>query len=422
MEPVTFASRSLTQSEQNYAQIEKETLSVLFACEKFKDYLYGQNFVVQNNHQPLKAIFSKPLNKAPARIQRFLLRLQPYRFTFKFVPGKDILVADTLSRAFINDSSLEIPEDELNCFVHVINDHDTISKSKLSQFAAETSKDPVLKKLKDYVLNGWPNNRKQVDSAVRPYYNVRDEITLYQDVLLKGDRIIVSSSLREEMRQKIHLGHLGIEKCKARARSTLYWPGMINEIVDVVSNCGACMETRNYQAREKLIPHDVLSNPWEKVGTELFQLRGKDYLIDVDYTSKYFEVSVIPNTLASTAIQHTKSIFARFGIPKIVISDNGPPYPSREYKKFAKEWGFHHDTSSPKYPKSNGLVERTVQTVKRTIRKALKNGNDPCLALLTLRSTPGVDNFPSPAFKLMNRHLRTPLPSIMTEKVSPTVP
>ena len=92
------------------------------------------------------------------------------------------------------------------------------------------------------------------------------------------------SSLREEMRQKIHLGHLGIEKCKARARSILYWPGMINETVDVVSNCGVCMETRNYQAREKLISHDVPSNPCEKVGTELFQLKGKDYLTDVDYT------------------------------------------------------------------------------------------------------------------------------------------
>ena len=154
-------------------------------------------------------------------------------FTFKFVPGKDIPVADTLSRAFINDSSPEIPEHEFNCFVHVINDHDTISNLKLSQFTVETSKDPVLKKLKDHVLNGCPNYRKQVDSAVRPYYNVRDEITLYQDVLLKGDRIIVPSSLHEEMCQKIHLGHLGIEKCKARARPTLFWPGMINEIVDV---------------------------------------------------------------------------------------------------------------------------------------------------------------------------------------------
>ena len=136
--PVAFASRSLTQSEQNYAQIEKEALSVLFACETFKEYLYGQNFTVENDLQPLKAIFSKPLNKAPARIQRFLLRLQPYTFTFKFVPGKDIPVADTLSRAFIDDSNPEISEDELNCFVHMINGHDTISKSKLYEFALET--------------------------------------------------------------------------------------------------------------------------------------------------------------------------------------------------------------------------------------------------------------------------------------------
>ena len=117
----------MTQSGQNYAQIEKETLSVVFACEKFKEYLYGQNFLVENDHQPLKAIFSKPLTKAPARIQRFLLRLQPYMFTFKFVPGKDIPVADTLSRAFLDDFCPEIPESELNCFVHMIKGAVSIS-------------------------------------------------------------------------------------------------------------------------------------------------------------------------------------------------------------------------------------------------------------------------------------------------------
>jgi hypothetical protein len=382
--PVAFASRSLTQSEQNYAQIEKETLSVVCSCEKLKEYLYGQHFVVENDHQPLKAIFSKPLIKAPARIQRFLLRLQPYMFTFKFVPGKDIPVADTLSRAFLDVSNPEIPESELNCFVHMINDQGTISKSKLSEFATETSKDPDLQKLKNCVLNGWPDKARQVDPAVRPYYSFRDEITLYEDVLLKCDRIIVPSSLRDEMRQKIHHGHHGIEKCKARARSTLYWPGMISEIVDIVSKCDACVENRNYQPSEKLIPHEAPSTPWEKVGTDLFQLKNKDYLIVVDYTSKYFEVSALPNTLASTVVQHTKSTFARFGIPKTVVSDNGPQYSSHQYKTFAKEWGFQHDTSSPRYPKSNGFVERAIQTVKKTIKKALKSGDDPCLALLCI--------------------------------------
>ena len=206
---------------------------------------------------------------------------------------------------------------------------------------------------------------RQVDPAVRPYYSFRDEITLYEDVLLKCDRIIVPSSLQDEMRQKIHHGHLGIEKCKAHARSTLYWPGMISEIIDTVSKCDACVENRNYQPSEKLIPHEVPSTPWEKVRTDLFQLKNKDYLTVVDYTSTYFEVSALPNTLASTVVQHTKSILARFGIRKTVVSDNGPQYSSHQYKTFAKEWGFQHDTSSPRYPKSKGFVERAIQTVKK---------------------------------------------------------
>ncbi|CAB4031587.1 Retrotransposable element Tf2 type 1, partial [Paramuricea clavata] len=97
------------------------------------------------------------------------------------------------------------------------------------------------------------------------------------------------------------------------------------------------------------------STPWEKVGTDLFQLKNKDYLIVVDYTSKYFEVSALPNTLASTVVQQTKSIFARFGIPKTVVSDNGPQYSSHQYKTFAREWGFQHDTSSPRYPKRQSV-------------------------------------------------------------------
>ncbi|CAB3995096.1 Transposon Ty3-G Gag-Pol poly [Paramuricea clavata] len=197
-------------------------------------------------------------------------------------------------------------------------------KSKLSEFATETSKDPVLQKLKNCVLNGWPDKARQVDPA-----------------------------------------------------------------------CDACVENGNYQPSETLIPHEVPSTPWEKVGIDLFQLKNKDYLIVVDYTSKYFEEIALPNTLASTVVQHTKSIFARFGIPKTVVSDNGPQYSSHQYKANMRKSG--------------------------TIKNSLKSGDDPCLALLALRSTPGTDNSPSPAFKLMNHHLQTPLPSIKTEKTSPTL-
>ena len=78
---------------------------------------------------------------------------------------------------------------------------------------------------------------------------------------------------------------------------------------------------------------------------------------------------MLPNTLSETVINHTKSIFARHGIPETVISDNGPYFISDKYDKFAKSWGFDHDFSSPEYPKSNGMVERTIQTVNKTLRK-----------------------------------------------------
>ena len=116
--PIAFASRSMQSSEQNYSQLEKETLSIVFACEKFGEYLYGQTFEMCNDHLPLKSIFTKPLSKAPARIQRFLLRLQRYNFDMQYVKGNLLFIPDTLSRASLPDDTQEISEDELNAYIH----------------------------------------------------------------------------------------------------------------------------------------------------------------------------------------------------------------------------------------------------------------------------------------------------------------
>lgn len=164
-------------------------------------------------------------------------------------------------------------------------------------------------------------------------------------------------------------------------------------------------------SEETMIPHKISSEVWSKVGTDLFTLRNKDYLIVADYNTKFFEISELPNTLASTVIAHTKNIFARFGIPKSVISDNGPQFTSQEYKLFSQQWDFAHTTSSPEFPQSNGFIERTIQTVKHSLTKALSSEEDPYLALLALRTTPGKDKL-SPARRLMGRTPRTTVPSV----------
>ncbi len=409
--PVAYASRSLTPAEQNYCQLEKETLSILFACERFHEYLYGRKFQVINDHQPLRSIFQKPLNKSPPRIQRFRLRLQKYDFEFQYVPGKQLHVADALSRAYLSEATSEIPDQDMVYHVHSVISRLPISAARLEQFQKETEKDQTLQKVKRYIMNGWPKSKNDVDPSVKPYYMIRDDLSYVHNLILKDQRIVVPTVLRQEMKETLHTDHSGIERCKRRARDTLYWPGINAHLEDYVASCTTCIEFRNQQQKEKLIPHNIPSEVWSKVGTDLFTLRNKDYLIIADYNTKFFEISELPNTLATTVISHTKNVFARFGIPKSVISDNGPQFASQEYKLFSQQWDFIHNTSSPEYPQSNGFIERTIQTVKRSLKKAMVNSEDPALALLALRTTPAKDNT-SPAQKLMGRALRTNLPSI----------
>ena len=409
--PVAYASRSLTSAKQNYCQLEKETLSILFACDRFHEYLCGRKFQVINDHQPLRSIFRKPLNKSPPRIQRFRLRLQKYDFEFQYVPGKQLHVADALSRAYLSEATPEIPDQDMVQHVHSVISRLPISAARLEQFQKETEKDQTLQVVKGYIMNGWPKSSNDIDPCIKSYYKIRDDLSYVHNLILKNHRIVVPTVLRQEMKETLHTGHSGIERCKRRARDTLYWPGINAHLEDYVASCTTCMEYRNQQRKEKLIPHDIPSEVWSEVGTDLFTLRNKDYLIIADYNTKFFEISELPDTLATTVVSHTKNVFARFGIPKSVVSDNGPQFTSQEYKLFSQQWDFIHHTSSPEYPQSNGFIERTIQTVKRSLKKAMVNKEDPALALLALRTTPGKDNT-TPAQKLMGRTLRTNLPSI----------
>ena len=137
--------------------------------------------------------------------------------------------------------------------------------------------------------------------------------------------------------------------------------------------------------------------------------RGRSFVIVVDYTTNFFDIQRIPNCESQTVIIYLKSTFAKFGIPYIVMSDNGPEYSSLLFKAFAQEWDFDNATSSPNYPQCNGLIERTIQTVKRCVKKALDANEDPYLSLLSLRITPGMDGM-SPSYKMLGRTIRNNMP------------
>jgi len=204
---------------------------------------------------------------------------------------------------------------------------------------------------------------------------------------------------------------MGIEKSKARARACVCWPAMYSDIEAEVKQCTVCNTYSNTNQREPLLPHSIPVHPWEKVGVDFFSLDGKDFLLIVDYYSKYPEVIQMNSKTAQATIVKLNTIFARFGIPQTVIADN-MPFHSKEFKSFADSWNFQIVTSSPAYPRSNGLVERNVQTVKRLFKKAQDEGKDIEMAILEFRNTPitGLDE--SPAQLLMSRHLRSHLPRL----------
>ncbi len=212
------------------------------------------------------------------------------------------------------------------------------------------------------------------------------------------------------MTELIHEGHMGIEKCKRRAREVMYWPYMNRDIETKVQRCEICQQHRYKQQKEPLLPHYKPCEPWRKIGADLFQLSGKDYLVVMDYYSIIPGFALLTDTSAKQVILHLKTIFARHGIPVTVVSDNGPQFSGLTFKEFARQYGFEHVTSSPYYPQSNGLAKKAVQIVKHLLKKAAEAGEDPHLAILNYRSTP-LEGGKSPAELLMGRKLRTKLPS-----------
>ena len=157
--------------------------------------------------------------------------------------------------------------------------------------------------------------------------------------------------------------------------------------------------------------HEVPNRPWEKVGTDIFTIKGRNYLVTVDYFSQFFQVDYLPETTSAEAIvAKMKYRFARHRIPD-VVSDSGPQYSSQHFKSFAKIWGFSHETSSPGKSKANGAAEAAVRVTKNMMKKCHDAKEDDYLGLLNLRNTPQESLTTSPAQRLMGRRPKTTVPT-----------
>jgi hypothetical protein len=321
-QPVSFASRTLSATEQNYAQIEKECLSIVFACERFDQYLHGRDLITaQTDHKPLVSVWNKSIHQVPKRLQRMLMRLQKYHLQLEYVPGSKMYISDMLSRAALpqlQPQEESVPphyifqieqEEELREDIASVNqaDHMNLSKGTQDLIQRATLTDPTLQLLAKYIMLGWPEDRERTGTAIREYWNIRDELTIHDGILYKGMKVIIPKTLQKDMINKAHSSHLGQEASIRRARDVLFWPGMAAEIREKVQQCSTCNEYQAKQQKEPMMSHKIPDYPWAKIGQDLFHFRGKNYLVTVDFYSDFFEVNELEDLTANNRQHHHQS-------------------------------------------------------------------------------------------------------------------
>ena len=341
-------------------------LGIVFGLERFHQYVYGRHVEVHTDHKPRESIYIKHLFAAPPRLARMLLRIQQYHVSIKYVPGSDVKLADALSR--VNPCNTG-PIRCLDLSVHELHMHLNASPTRIVEIRMETSKDSTLHALCEIISIGWLENRAHCPTHLMPFWNVRDELSVEDGLILKGQRIVLPKSLHRAALEHIHYAHQGAEKCKLRAKAAVFWCGISHDIDEMVKACAPCQAHQVANTKETLIPHDVPKHAWHTLATDLFHWNGTEYMLIADLYSKFPIIRKLTNMSSNTVINHIKGIFDEHGIPERLISDNGPQYSSEEFRIFSARYGFDHVTSSPLYPRSNGFIERTVQTVKKTFHK-----------------------------------------------------
>ena len=210
-----------------------------------------------------------------------------------------------------------------------------ISEARLLQIQRETEQDESLQVLKAVIQHGWPENKSTLPLLASPYFDMRDELSVQDGLIFKGERVVVPKAARSGLLKSIHNSHLGVNGCLNRACECLYWPGMTGDIKNYVSTCEACREYEQGQRKETLTSHEVPSRPWQFAAADLFELNGKSYLVTVDYFSDFLELDHLRSTSSVYVIKKLKGHFARHGIPEQLVTDNGPQFVSRDFLKFS---------------------------------------------------------------------------------------
>ena len=406
---VCYASRSLSDVERRYSQTEKEALGVVWGFERFNLYLQGlESFDLVTDHEPLKVIYSTR-SKPSARIERWVLRLQPYNYRVRYVRSREN-IADALSR-LVRQKSTKAGrrDDEYVRAVALQSVPVAMNIQEIEKASAEDSELWVVRKC--LVNGGWA-------PVAKHYLSVRTELTYIGHVILRGTRIVIPAALRGRVAELAHEGHPGIVKMKERLRSKVWWPGIDRDAERKCRECYGCQVVVKEYRAPPVKPTKLPDRPWQDLALDLLgpMPTGEHLVVLVDCFSRWMEVDVVHSTNSDRIIKCLDSHFARYGVPKTLRTDNGANLVSREMEKYLSEMEVKHKLTTPLWPRANGEVERQNRSLLKAMRAAhaLKKNwrTELNKYLLEYRSTAHTTTGKSPAEMLYDRNISTKLPDI----------
>lgn len=432
--PIAYASKTLTDTQRRYSQIQREALAIVFGLTKFHQFLYGRRIIIVSDHKPLLAIFS-PTRGTPTlaanRLARWALQLSQYDYKIEYRKTADHGNADALSRLPSgHDSNFDGEEDsddkELVCMIQTISSQ--INPLTPGLLAKETHKDSVLSQVMKFTHEGWPPKQHQgqfdqedeTDGSTQPHYKVEDfrkiasSLSTLHGCLLNGSRVVVPASLQKQVMDLIHLGHFGMQRMKQLARSAVYWPRIDEDLEKAVRTCSACQEHQSKPAKLPNHPWMLPEKPWSRIHIDhAINFMGTNWLVVIDAYSKYLCIHPTSSTSTKTSIELLEQDFAHFGNPHAIVSDNATSFTSAEFQDWCKVRGITHLTGAPYWPATNGIAERAVQTFKQALKKSsLPPRRALQQFLMQYRRTPLLSGL-SPSQLLNGRQLRCQLDALL---------
>ena len=406
---IAYASRRLSEVESRYAQVEREALGLVWACEKFRLYLIGRWFYLVTDNKPVEIIFRNPKSKTSARIERWCLRMVPYQFFIRHEQGISNIVDYIANNPLLDAVQQDCSEELLNhieAHINLLVDVSVPSSLRLSAIIRETLADDVLQLVKRFIRGETIN-----DIKLKLFISSRDLLSESEEgLLLYERRIVIPSNLHKHVLEIAHEGHQGFQKSYALLEQYVWFPMMHKIMKEHVERCIVCKTNSETKVYEPLKMSPLPSGPWEEVCVDFHGPvgNGEYIMVLIDEYSRFPIIKIISTTAGHVVIPALREIFAVFGTPTQVKSDNGPPFQGHKFKEFSGELGFKHRKITPEWPKANAICERFMRPINRVIRNAKATNKNWKIELQTFlmiyRLTPHTSTGIAPSKLFLKTH------------------